>query len=145
MKYGSRRAAQGVSKMARSQKNQEMQDVDHAYANLEHQEWAEDIEKWKSEFQRFSEVLLRTQKWFDHYGTELENHQVALKRHESAVQEHGERTTTGGNVHYIKNVADRRHELYGKGHGDQKSVHEKLRRRHYILVGQLQILAQMLE
>ncbi len=71
--------------MAKPQKTQEMQEVEHAYANLEHQEWAEDMRQWKGDFERMSEMLTRAQKWFANYGAELKGHEEALKRHESAV------------------------------------------------------------
>ncbi len=131
--------------MAQAQKTQEQQQIEHAYATLEHQEWSEEMKTWQNDHQRIKETLSRVQNWIDQHENELRNHEEALKRHEEAVRQHGEGVTTGDNIHYIKDVSDRRHALYGKTHAEQKTIHEALKHRHYILIGQINLLAQAAE
>lgn len=128
--------------MPKAQKSPDIQKMDHAYWDLDHQEWSEDLLTWKKEFQRMQDILVEMQKMMKHHGEQLEDHSAALKSHESAIHEHEAERGVAYGIRYLKEITDRSHDQHGKTHFNQKLVHEALKRRHYLILGQLQLCAQ---
>ena len=121
--------------------------IDHQHCKQEHATWRSDIVLWQEEYDAMRTALAQLERAIQRHGEALRCHAAAINDHEATLDLH-ERYATEREVglerkgmHVDDSDVRQRQAI---AHLDQRRVHDRMKREHYKLVGQLEMLDTIL-
>ncbi len=120
---------------------------DHQFWKQEHGTWREDIALWQEEHDAMLTALQALEQVVKRHGKALATHADAINKHEAAL-DLCDRVSAEQEVGYEHPGAEAAehddHQRQGIAHFQQRQTHERMKREHFTLVGQLELLDSIL-
>lgn len=120
--------------------------TDHQHWKQEHDAWRNDVALWQQEYDAMRSALEQLQQAVERHGEALRRHTDAINNHEAALALHDRviaERETGHERPGLGDAGTADHQRQAVTHFEQRQLHEKMKREHYTLVAQLEVLDSM--